>query len=185
MGCSSAEKAAMHRAPRSDAKHHTRRQVTNQAAGFSSAVEEGPCEWSDPQLQPACGDADVGLSSRVEQIGPIRTMEKAKIPNTRQQEKTVQETTMPRKKGSLTKEQIAKMQTRRKETAEQRGKALQQITDNPAFIEWKFWKKVPADLRDDVIGAIKRATLEEKKKCLSELEERAAAIREEIYGPDA
>ena len=90
---------------------------------------------------------------------------------------------MPREKGSLSKDQIDKMQARRKETSEQRAIAMDALTGNPSFTEWKFWKKVPEALQYDVIEAIEKALVDSKKKYLAELESEAAELRSELFCP--
>ncbi|MCK5805916.1 MAG: hypothetical protein KAI66_24005 [Lentisphaeria bacterium] len=89
---------------------------------------------------------------------------------------------MPRKKGSLSEAQIATMQARRIETAKERADAMEALTNNPAFTEWKFWKKVPEDLQYDVVEAIEKALIQSKKKYLEEIESEAAELREELFG---
>ena len=91
---------------------------------------------------------------------------------------------MPRKKGSLSKEQIDTMQARRKETAKERADAMEALVNNPAFTEWKFWKKVQEDLQYDVVEAIEKALVQSKKKYLEELESEAAELREDLFGSD-
>ena len=85
---------------------------------------------------------------------------------------------MPR--GPLSKEQKAKMQSARKNTAQHREAAFAALEANDQFTHPKFWAKVATEVQDAVAKAIKKAQRGAKKAEIARLQKKIAKLEADI-----
>jgi hypothetical protein len=84
------------------------------------------------------------------------------------------------KKASLSPDHVEKMQSGRKISSTQRAEAIQILSENPQFQNYRFWKNVDEEIIDGIVKAIDKAHAEAIKKKIAKLESEIEGLRDQL-----
>ena len=80
----------------------------------------------------------------------------------------------------LSPERVEKMQSGRLVSTAQRTEAMQALSENPQFRNYRFWKNVDEKIISGIVKAIDKASAEALRKKIAKLEGEIAGLRNQL-----
>jgi len=80
----------------------------------------------------------------------------------------------------LSPERVERMQSGRLVSSAQRAEALQALSENPQFQNYRFWKNVDEKIIEGIVKAIDKASAKAIEKKIAKLEGELAGLRDQL-----